>query len=187
VVKEDFEDLSSLPTVSLISKLLEFGDLGSSWLKDMKELSAVERPIAVHVRRSDYLNYSNTYPTLGLSYYLPALERLTEALGKRPVWLFSDEPDLVLSEFQNMLKFDRVIEPKAADNSVELLELMSTSLGIITANSTFSWWAAYLGELNGNVKGVAMPEIFTLLEDDPGRRLRVPGWKIIPVKIEENR
>ena len=78
-----------------------------------------------------------------------------------------------------------LIDSDAAVHSVELLELMSTCLGIVTANSTFSWWAAYIGELNGNVKSVVLPEIFTLLENDPGKCLRVPGWKIIPIIKEE--
>jgi hypothetical protein len=185
VIKGDFESVTALPPDSLISELLKFSDTRSSWLADMTKLSERERPIAVHVRRSDYLNYSNTYPKLGLSYYLPALGHLSTVLGKRPVWLFSDDPVLVLSEFRGQVDFDRIIDSDAAVHSVELLELMSTCLGIVTANSTFSWWAAYIGELNGNVKSVVLPEIFTLLENDPGKCLRVPGWKIIPIIKEE--
>ncbi len=187
VIKGDFESVTALPPVSVISKLLKFSDVPSSWLADMTKLSERERPIAVHVRRADYLNYSNTYPKLGLSYYRPALEHLFTVLGQRPVWLFSDDPDLVLSEFQRHIDFDRVIDSDAAVHSVELLELMSTCLGIVAANSTFSWWAAFIGELNGNVKSVVLPEIFTLLENDPGKRLRVPGWTIIPIIKEEAR
>lgn len=187
VIKGDFESVTALPPNSLLAKLLKFSDAPSIWLADMTKLSELERPIAVHVRRSDYLNYSNTYPQLGRSYYRPALEYLSTVLGKRPVWLFSDDPVLVLSEFQGQIDFDRVIDSESAANSVELLELMSTCLGIVTANSTFSWWAAYIGELNGNVKCVTLPEIFTFLENDPGKCLRVPGWKIIPIIKEETR
>ena len=179
VIKADFENIFSLPPKEGILKLLRFREQSSPWLKKMKILAIAETPIAIHVRRSDYLNFSETYPVLGVPYYKEAIAFMRGELGDRPLWLFSDEPHLVCAEFESEIHFDRIIVAPDNSSSVDTLELLANSFGVITANSTFSWWGAYLGCLNGAVKRVTMPEKFTLLSNDPGKNLRVPGWKII--------
>jgi len=181
VIKSDFESLDALPSTKEISQLLSFSEKPSPWLEEMKGISEAERPIAIHIRRADYLNFSTVYPLLGDNYYRTALEFMSSELGKRPIWLFSDDPARAMNEFSSKINFDRVVQTPRNIHSIETLELMSNSIGVVTANSTFSWWAAYLGSINGQVKTVTMPEIFTYLPNDPGRRLRVPGWRVISI------
>lgn len=181
VYKCDFEDFNALPSKRLLLEYLKFPSTSSEWTQSLKKIAQTEKAIAVHVRRSDYLSFSNIYPKLGLSYYVKSLEFTRSKLGKLPIWLFSDDAKEVIREFGNAIKFDRVITPPAHVPMIEMLELFSLMKGVITANSTFSWWGAYLGSLQGNVEQITIPERFTNLESDPGLKLRTPGWKVIPI------
>jgi hypothetical protein len=166
VVKSDFESLDALPSPQEISELLRFSENTSSWLDEMKGISKAEQPVAI---------------LLGEHYYKNALEIMSSELGKRPIWLFSDDPAQAMNEFGSKINFDRVVQTPKNIRSIETLELMSNAIGVVTANSTFSWWAAYLGTINSQVKTVTMPEKFTYLPNDPGLKLRVPGWKVISI------
>lgn len=181
VIKSDFEDIDALPEDDKIIELLKFNDSSSEWLKSLKKLALEENPIAIHIRRSDYLTFSQIYPTLGLEYYSSALEHMRNRFGNLPLWLFSDDIDTVVNEFRKAMSFSRVIAPPLGVSSVELLELLTQTKAVITANSTFSWWGAYLGKLAGRVEDVTIPSKFTSLESDPGLKLRSPGWKVIPI------
>ena len=181
IYKCDFEDFNALPSKRLLLEYLKFPFTSSEWTENFKRIAQNENAIAVHVRRSDYLSFSNIYPKLGLSYYLQSLEYTYSKLGKLPIWLFSDDSTEVIKEFGNSIKFDRVISPPANVPMIEMLELFSLMKAVVTANSTFSWWGAYLGSLHGNVEQITIPERFTNLENDPGLKLRTPGWKVIPI------
>lgn len=180
VYKCDFEDYSALPNRNLLLDYLKFAKISSLWSQEIKKIALKENAIAVHVRRNDYLTFSNIYPKLGISYYLSSLNYMRSKLGDLPIWLFSDNPEGVIREFANSIKFDRVISPPPEVPMAEILELFSLMKGVVTANSTFSWWGAYIGAIHGNVEQVTMPEKFTTLDADPGLKLRTPGWKIIP-------
>jgi hypothetical protein len=179
VYKCDFEDYTALPSEHTILNYLRFPKTSSSWSQEIREAANKENVIAVHVRRNDYLTFSDIYPKLGLPYYIASIKHIRSKLGNLPIWLFSDDPTGVIQEFGKKLEFDRVINPPPEVSMVEVLELFSLMNGVVTANSTFSWWGAYLGSIRGNVEEVTIPEKFTSLESDPGLRLRTPGWKII--------
>jgi hypothetical protein len=183
VIKSDFEDFLCLPSPSQLRELLKFAEPSSGWLRDMKSHALTESPIAVHVRRADYLGFAKIYPRLGVDYYREAIHSMTQKLGLRPLWLFSDEPKLVLDEFHGEIHFDRVITPPDSTSSVEILELFAEMSGVIVANSTFSWWGSYIGTIQGKVQHVILPEVFTYLENDPGAKLQVPGWQTLPIGL----
>lgn len=179
VYKCDFEDYTALPSKQTILNYLRFPKTSSSWSQEIRKIASKENVIAVHVRRNDYLTFSDIYPKLGLPYYNSSIKHIRSKLGNLPIWLFSDDPTGVIQEFGQMLEFDRVINPPPEVSMVEVLELFSLMKGVVTANSTFSWWGAYLGSISGNVEEVTIPERFTSLESDPGLSLRTPGWEII--------
>lgn len=180
IFKCDFEDIGALPDPSDLLEFLKFPKITSTWSQTIKKITLIEKAIAVHVRREDYLTFSEIYPRLGLSYYKSSLDHMYSKLGNLPIWLFSDDPIGVLKEFGDSIKFDRIIIPPPEVPMVEVLELFSLMNGVVTANSTFSWWGAYIGTLSGNVAHVTIPEKFTNLENDPGLKLRVPDWEVIP-------
>jgi hypothetical protein len=91
--------------------------------------------VAVHVRRTDYCMLKK-HNILTMEYYKKAL-RLVE--GKQPI-VFSD--DLAWCRTQPVFEGAIFVEEP---NDVAALYLMSQFSHIVIANSTFSWWAAYLG------------------------------------------
>lgn len=127
LVRGDFASLSDCPV-----------DL--SWAKQIEETTSV----AVHVRRGDYLGAASL-KVQGLDYYLEAMARAESFLGdSEPTYfIFSDEPDWVEQNFPRDRRI-RVVE-SSTRSSWQEMALMSRCDHFIIANSTFSFWAAYLG------------------------------------------
>lgn len=102
-----------------------------------------DQRVGLHVRRGDYLKppHSDVLPTQPLSYYENAL-RLFPSTAE--FYIFSDDLDWCRQQplFQNLSNKLFVEET----NEVRSLALMTTCQGgFVCANSTFSWWGAFLG------------------------------------------
>lgn len=127
----------------------------SAWFHDLRLLIEKEKPITMHIRRGDYLDPQNDFiGALSPRYFVGALNKLrTEfALHEREVWIFSDEIEVAKEELR---EFDlgpvRWIDPPFGSDPAESLLLLSMGSGIVTSNSTFSWWAAKLSLNNAVV------------------------------------
>ena len=101
-------------------------------------LRAFDHPIALHIRRGDFLINSLNHHNLSMRYYKNALECFDE---DRQVIIFSDDPDWCYK--QELFASDRFIITKA-DSPYHDLYLMTQCEDFIIANSTFSWWGAWL-------------------------------------------
>jgi hypothetical protein len=101
----------------------------------MEELS---EPIALHVRRTDYVEKSQDHPPCSMKYYHEALKRFHE---KRPVVIFSD--DVKWCKEQDIFKPDRFLVSET-DNNIYDMCMMTMCDDYIIANSSFSWWGAWL-------------------------------------------
>ena len=116
--------------------------------RDREVADAIDEGLAVslHVRRGDYAADAKTRATHGLcpiSYYEKALAHLDEALGTYRVFVFSDDPAWVAEHLP--LPEDRVlVDHNDASTNYEDLRLMSRCHHHIIANSSFSWWGAWL-------------------------------------------
>lgn len=98
--------------------------------------------VSIHVRRGDYLNYSNTFNIQSVDYYQRAINVLKNKLVSPIFFVFSDDITWCKANlsFANDLIF---IDESIAD--YEQLTLMSLCSHHIIANSSFSWWGAWLG------------------------------------------
>lgn len=105
--------------------------------KEMME--SVGEAISLHVRRTDYLQNSN-HTILGLDYYKSALSKMNSSL---PVVVFSD--DMEWCNSQPLFSEDRFMISESQDQYVDLC-LMSLCSHHIIANSSFSWWGAWLSK-----------------------------------------
>ena len=101
-------------------------------------ISSVKNPIALHVRRTDYLTNSENHFNLQLEYYAAALKHFDFT---RNVIIFSDDP--AWCKDQKLFSDDRFLISDNTDNRIDLC-LMSLCDDFIIANSTFSWWGAWL-------------------------------------------
>lgn len=108
----------------------------------------VDNPIALHVRRTDYLTNSENHPPCGIDYYQRALEHFG---NDRNVIVFSD--DSKWCSEQEVFSDDRFLISENTDNRVDLC-LMSLCNDFIIANSSYSWWGAWLSK-NKNKKVIA--------------------------------
>ena len=175
-INDSFEDIEFLPSKDVLKNLFAFSDNKSPWLD--AELSKLDNDcgIAIHVRMGDYLNFSSLYGVLDYTYYRNSLQILKEKLGACKVTLFSDDPKKAISFLGSGVRIDHVQEYASAPESLELLSNFS---GIIAANSTFSWWAGYLGNLNGTCKFTTLPSLF--LKDYPIKdKLKFENSLIVP-------
>jgi len=133
-------------------------------------------PIMVHLRRGDYVKLSNSFGILGVDYYYNAIKFLLESNPGSEVWIFSDD-SLESSQMQSQLELMGITGVKSGFSlsDSETLKLMSLGAAIVIANSTFSWWAAYLGNYSNKV--VAPLKWYKTLPDPVG--LIPKNWKQI--------
>jgi len=140
----------------------------------VREALAV-RPLIVHVRLTDYRKETG----IGLlddSYYAAAFKSAFASNSFKEVWLFSDEPDAATNyipgEFRHLVR-------KNLDfgmSSAQTLHLMRYGAGYIIANSTFSWWGAFLRfDLNAKVYA---PTPWFALGESP-EYIAPPEWVLI--------
>jgi hypothetical protein len=94
--------------------------------------------ISLHVRRKDYLRLSEIHPPLDIDYYQRALASLP---SDAPVMVFSDAPKWCRA--QALFRADRFVFSEGR-TGVEDMCLMSMCRRHIIANSSFSWWGAWL-------------------------------------------
>ena len=116
-------------------------------------IETVENPIALHVRRTDYVTNSENHFNLPLEYYEAALKHFDD---DRNVIVFSDDP--TWCKKQELFSDDRFMVSENEDNRVDLC-LMSMCDDFIIANSSYSWWGAWLSA-NKNKKVIAPVQWF---------------------------
>ena len=123
-------------------------------LNPCKEMiDSVDNPIALHIRRTDYVSNSENHHNLSLDYYKKALSMFE---SDRNVIVFSDDPGWCNK--QELFSEDRFLISENTDNRVDLC-LMSLCSDFIIANSTYSWWGAWLSP-NPDKKVIAPVEWF---------------------------
>ena len=113
--------------------------------------------VSLHFRRTDY-KYTSNLDMLELNYYMKAIDYLKEKIGRFDLCVFSDESSWV----KENLTFDSMNIMYICDygkfKDYEELLLMSYCNHNIIANSTFSWWGAWLNRNQDKI--VIAPEIW---------------------------
>ncbi len=97
-----------------------------------------DNPISLHIRRGDFIINSGNHPPLGLDYYESALKQFDP---DREVIIFSDDTDWCKE--QGLFESDRFAVAEGGNQFYDMC-LMSMCSDHIIANSTFSWWGAWL-------------------------------------------
>jgi hypothetical protein len=151
---------------SMIYKLLKI-DLKTLIVKEKVKIDFEKMiTISLHFRFGDYKKYPLIYPLLNNMYYYEALSYIINQLDIKDkaikVLYFCEDESLLESEIIiNELKknYDVLIDFERADSKLsdwEQMLLMSLCDHNIIANSTFSWWGAYLNQNIGKI--VCYPE-----------------------------
>lgn len=118
--------------------------------------------VAIHVRRGDYVNNPFYVDLTKTGYYEQAMAE------------FPDASFLVFSDDIEWCKRQAIFKDCEFSGQDELtdLNLMAGCKGIIMANSSFSWWGAFLGDQN---KKVIAPKLW--YADGEERTKLLPNWK----------
>ncbi|MGM0947057.1 MAG: alpha-1,2-fucosyltransferase [Bacteroidota bacterium] len=140
--------------------------------------------IAVHVRRGNYADSSSNQNRILLDatdYYKNAFRYIRRQVADPVFYLFSDDPVWVKEHFRG--QDYRFVSHNTGSKSYLDMYLMSLCQHFIIANSSFSWWPAWLAE-NSN-KIVLAPNCWK--EGCPSYSNYPPEWVIIPIRtrIEE--
>lgn len=105
--------------------------------------------VSVHVRRGDYISSpiaNGFHGVAGLDYYEKAIEKIEQLVDEPFYFLFSDDADWVKENLMKNKKNVIVVEHNTGNDSWQDMYLMSICKHHIIANSSFSWWGAWLNE-----------------------------------------
>ena len=117
-----------------------------------KEIVEVENSCSIHIRRGDYISNiksNNVHGTCSLEYYKEAIKIIKEKYKNVTFFVFSD--DISWTKENLAIKNAIYIDHKCLPH--EDIFLMSLCKHNITANSSFSWWGAWL---NTNEKKIVV-------------------------------
>ena len=131
-------------------------DLGFAYLDSIKKSNSV----SLHVRRGDYVNLKNIN-VLDADYYMKAAKYIGKNVENPTFYIFSDDLDWCKS---SLTFLGDCIYVERTQTEIDDLKLMSFCQHNIIANSSFSWWGAWLNQ-NPN-KTVIAPKDWLL--NDPG-------------------
>jgi len=110
---------------------------------------AVANAVCVHVRRGDYVT-SERHGLCGLDYYREAMAWLQARMSGLEFFVFSDDPAWVAAHFPRNGAVTLVTHNTGRADA-EDLRLMMQCRHFVIANSTFSWWGAWLGQAPGKL------------------------------------
>lgn len=135
--------------------------------------------IAIHVRRGDYVTNDDAarfHGCCSLDYYRRAIEWMASATPDCRHAIFSDDPEWAAQNLR--VPGDTLLVAGApAHSALEDFHLLTRCSHFIIANSTFSWWAAWLS--SGRAPRVVAPRRWFLgREINPADRFPA-GWHLI--------
>ena len=112
-----------------------------------------QQAISVHVRRGDYVQNAQTnayHGTTSLDYYKKAAEHIMASVRQPVFYVFSDDSEWVKANLTFNAQTEYMTH-NGPEKSHEDMRLMSRCKHHIIANSTFSWWGAWLGTNPGKI------------------------------------
>lgn len=151
--------------------------------KNLEILNEIENSnsISIHIRRGDYMspeNY-NMYGCIATpTYYKKAIKVIEEKIENPTFFVFSNDMDWVKKNIQiNSRVF--YIDINSGNGSYKDMQLMSNCKHNIIANSSFSWWGAWLNENKNKI--VIAPKKWINREDVDSDKIELfcEGWTLL--------
>lgn len=124
--------------------------LSSRNTETMRMISTSENSVGIHVRRGDYVTHPAYKDICTIEYYQHAIELINTRLSCPSFYIFSNDIDWCRSNIEPLLNGYNVqyVDWNKGNESYVDMQLMSQCKNLIIANSSFSWWAAYLNPRN---------------------------------------
>ena len=137
-----FDDVKDVLQKELTLKVAE----SEQFKKYKEQILAENSPVSLHIRRGDYVNnaqFNDKFGFIGLDYYREAIKLFKEKKPDCKFFVFSDDLQWVKENLDTGHDFT-FIENTGENGDLEDLMLMRTCSHHVIANSSFSWWGAWL-------------------------------------------
>jgi len=132
--------------------------------------------VGIHVRHGDNAGVAAALGVLPTQYYAGAVRQLGQQFPEASFFVFSDDIEWAKVVLPGNLR--RTLMPRNRDGrDHEDLRLMSLCKHHVIANSTFSWWGAWLGKKPGQI--VYAPRRYYQNIDRPNPDLYPKDWRLI--------
>ena len=109
-------------------------------------------------------------------YYFRALEIINQNINNPHFYIFSDDIVWAKEQFSNLPHFT-FVEHNSDERNYEDMRLISLCKHHVIANSTFSWWGAWLGKKEGQI--VFAPKEYYRNKKQPNPDLYPEGWRLL--------
>jgi len=142
------------------------------WLEQIRSTNAV----CVHVRRGDYVTdpfVLKNFGLCGLDYYASALDLIRQRVESPTYFVFSNDPEWTRQNLP-IPKPRHFISHNCKVSDWEDLRLMSACKHFVIANSTFSWWGAWLS--TNPEKTVIAPKRWFTAENASAQDIIPENW-----------
>jgi len=149
------------------SEIREIFTFKDEIIENATNYANIKNGVSLHIRRGDYLASSDYHPVQTLEYYNAAISKFDKDSN---FYIFSDDPEWCKTNLD--IKNSKVIE---SGNPYIDMYLMSTCGGHIIANSSFSWWGAWLGKKSDKIV-VAPSHWFGHLIQSDTRDIYCKNW-----------
>lgn len=130
---------------NIIKKQFVFRDIDETNLAISEEMMNFNS-VSIHIRRGDYVNAKDFKNICTLDYYKHAIQLLKQSGKQYVFYIFSNDLEWCYENLKYLLQGHEIkfIEGNNGLNSYKDMYLMSSCKNMILANSSFSWWAAFL-------------------------------------------
>lgn len=143
---------------------------------------AASESVLLHVRRGDYVHQQSAaavHGSLPLTYYANAMAHVRARCKDPVVFVFSDDPQWARDNIVTGVETVCVESAPGEESVIDELMLMRRCKHQIIANSSLSWWAAWLNENPGKV--VTAPRRWLAERDLDLGDLIPADWTVLPV------
>ncbi|MCD7883764.1 MAG: alpha-1,2-fucosyltransferase [Lachnospiraceae bacterium] len=157
VLRGNWQDINYLiPIEKKIRSVFTFHELNDKKNAETAKKIMDSNSVSIHIRRGDYLQTSNLGGVIGEDYYKKAIDYIEKRV-QNPVYIvFSDEIEWCRHTLKNLKAV--FVDWNTGTDSYKDMQLMSLCKHNIIANSSFSWWGAWLNPNENKI--VIMPEVW---------------------------
>lgn len=137
-----------------------------------------ERIASVHIRRGDYANVNalrDWHGVLPIRHYFESLQLLDARFGLEGVFVFTDDPEWVGQNFQPDLPLT-IVSTLSSDELDDLAVMRSCRYHVL-ANSSFSWWGAWLSDARPDA--IVAPRRWFATTAEDSSAIVPPGWALV--------
>lgn len=138
-----FQDISQT-----IRSQVQLQSLSSNYF-DLEAIVKRESTLAIHVRRGDYVGLENYHGLTTQNYFHKGIEIAHKLAHFEKVMVFSDDIQAARTVIDAA---DYYISSEQLPSAAETMILMSKCSALIGSNSSFSWWAGYLGDTPSSIR-----------------------------------